>query len=306
MRITGAATALRAAGLKVVERPGWKTRDNGRELTRVRGLTVHHTAGSRNSSVEGELRVIERGRPGLPGPISQFMVARDGTWYCTAAGAANHNKVGTAGPNKGYGNSYLIGVECQHAGASEPWTDRQYDSLVAGVAALAKRYGFTTSTIAGHKEHQPGEKVDPSFSMNRFRSDVAQAMKPPPPPPTPPPAPQEDFMASIEELMNFNLGAHYGQPNQTFGGAVYTGLVRDGYLANVFAPAVLAALQAVGDGIAVTQQMIAAGEAADAAVAEDLRARIEAATAELRAAVAGIPEAVEAELADIDEPPAQQ
>lgn len=175
MRITDAASVLRAAGLKVVERPGWKSRDNGRDLRSVRGLTVHHTAGSRNSSVEGELRVIENGRPGLSGPISQFMVARDGTWYCTAAGAANHNKVGWAGPNKGYGNSDLIGVECQHSGAGEPWGPAQYDSLVEGVAALARRYGFPAGRVGGHKEHQPGEKVDPSFSMSQFRSNVGRA-----------------------------------------------------------------------------------------------------------------------------------
>lgn len=178
MRLTKAApTALRAAGLRVVELSGWLTRDNGDDFTTLRGLTVHHTAGSRNSSVEGELNVLVNGRPGLSGPISQFMVARDGTWYCVAAGAANHNKPGFGGPNQGYGNRQLIGVECQHSGSAEPWTDVQYNSVVTGVAALALEYGFSADRVAGHKEHQPGEKVDPSFNMSAFRSNVERRME---------------------------------------------------------------------------------------------------------------------------------
>lgn len=178
MRLTAAApAALREAGLRVVELAGWLNRDNGNDFTTLRGLTVHHTAGSRNSSVEGELNVLVNGRPGLSGPISQFMVARDGTWYCVAAGSANHNKKGFAGPNEGYGNSQLIGVECQHSGGTEPWTAVQYNSVVTGVAALALEYGFPVEHIAGHKEHQPGEKTDPSFSMSAFRDNVENRME---------------------------------------------------------------------------------------------------------------------------------
>lgn len=178
MRLTAAApAALRAAGLRVVELAGWLGRDNGNDFSTLRGLTVHHTAGSRNSSVDGELNVLVNGRPGLSGPISQFMVSRDGTWYCVAAGSANHNKKGFAGPNEGYGNSHLIGVECQHSGGSEPWTAVQYNSVVTGVAALALEYGFPVSHIAGHKEHQPGEKTDPSFSMSAFRDNVEDRME---------------------------------------------------------------------------------------------------------------------------------
>lgn len=183
MRVTNAANVLRAAGLKVIEVKGWKGRDNGSEFSTIRGLTVHHTAGSLHSSVDGELKVLIDGRPGLSGPISQFFVSRDGTWYCVADGCANHNKIGTAGPNRGFGNRHLIGVECQHSGGNEPWEKVQYDSVVKGVAALSKAYGFTTSTIAGHKEHQPGEKVDPSFSMPEFRTHVYRVLNAPPAPP---------------------------------------------------------------------------------------------------------------------------
>lgn len=177
MRVTGAAAALRSAGLRVVELAGWRGRDNGYELASVRGLTVHHTAGSMTSSVEGELGVLVNGRPGLPGPISQFMVGRDGTWYCVAAGAANHNKIGTGGPNAGLGNRNLLGVECQHHGSPEPWSGLQYEAVVTGVAALAVAYGFPAGRVAGHKEHQPGEKVDPSFPMGPFRARVADVME---------------------------------------------------------------------------------------------------------------------------------
>jgi hypothetical protein len=175
MRYTWLAEVLRDAGLTVHEVSGWKTRGSN-SFGPVRGITCHHTAGSRNSSDEGELNVLINGRPGLPGPISQLYLSRSGEWWTVAAGHCNHNLTGWAGPNKGYGNDSLLGIEAQHSGGDEPWTARQYDSYVRGVHALvhhnASGWSVSVDRVAGHKEHQPGAKSDPTFSMPGFRADV--------------------------------------------------------------------------------------------------------------------------------------
>ena len=171
MRLLWLPDVLRDAGLTVHEVAGWRTRGSD-SWGPIRGITIHETRGSRTSTDAGEISVLVNGRPGLSGPIAQLYLSRTGAWHVVASGRANHNKVGWAGPNKGYGNSNLLGIEAQHA-AGEPWTDRQYDSYVRGVAALVRRLGIPVSRVAGHKEHQPGEKSDPSIDMDKFRARVA-------------------------------------------------------------------------------------------------------------------------------------
>lgn len=180
MRALWLAQVLRGAGLTVHEVSGWKTR--GKDTWGpVRGITCHHTAGSRNSTVEGEIRVLLEGSTSAPPPIAQLFLARNGDWHVVASGACNHNKVGWGGPNEGYGNDALLGIEAQHSGGSEPWTDQQYRSYVRGVAALVRHeasgWNVTVSRVAGHKEHQPGAKTDPTFSMPQFRTDVAAMVR---------------------------------------------------------------------------------------------------------------------------------
>jgi hypothetical protein len=175
MRVLWLPTVLRAAGLTVHEVAGWKTR-GADSFGPVRGITCHHTAGSRTSSDAGEIGVLVNGRVGLSGPIAQLYLSRSGDWHVVASGHCNHNLVGWAGPNEGYGNDSLLGIEAQHSGDGEPWTARQYDSYVRGVAALVRHeasgWAVTVGRVAGHKEHQPGAKSDPSFDMTAFRARV--------------------------------------------------------------------------------------------------------------------------------------
>ncbi len=175
MRYLWLPAVLRAAGLTVHEVPGWRTR-GADSFGPVRGITCHHTAGSRTSSDAGEIGVLVNGRPGLSGPIAQLYLSRSGDWHVVASGHCNHNLVGWGGPNEGYGNDSLLGIEAQHSGEGEPWTARQYDSYVRGVAALVRHeapgWDVTVARVAGHKEHQPGAKTDPSFDMTDFRARV--------------------------------------------------------------------------------------------------------------------------------------
>lgn len=180
MRYTWLASVLRDAGLTVNEVDGWKTR-GADTFGPVRGITCHHTAGSRTSSDAGEIRVLLNGSASAPPPIAQLYLSRSGQWWVVAAGACNHNKVGWGGPNQGYGNDALLGIEAQHSGAGEPWTPVQYNSYVRGVAALVRHeasgWDVSVNRVAGHKEHQPGAKSDPTFNMDTFRADVRREIE---------------------------------------------------------------------------------------------------------------------------------
>jgi len=153
-RLTWLADDLRKAGVKVVEVNGWKTR--GSETFNPVGVTWHATAGSRKATAQGEVNVILNGSNTAPPPIAQIMLWRDGTAYICAAGRCNHNKVGWAGPNKGLGNTSLLGIEMANSNDGEPWPDVQLEAARKITAAIFKRFGTDPrKRLAAHFEHQP-------------------------------------------------------------------------------------------------------------------------------------------------------
>lgn len=153
-RLTWLADELRKAGLRVVEVPGWETR--GSSDFHPEGMTWHATAGSRHGTPQDETRVILNGSSTAPPPIAQLMLWRDGTVYVCAAGRCNHNKVGWDGPNKGLGNSRLLGIEMANDNRGEPWPAVQLDAARRATAAILKRLGADPMRrLAAHYEHQP-------------------------------------------------------------------------------------------------------------------------------------------------------
>lgn len=170
---------LRAAGLTVVEVPGWERL--GSSDWNPTGGIVHATADGAAANPVADARddaaaiaVIRNGRPGLPGPIANAYQARDGRWHAIASGRCNTALVGTAGPLKGLGNSRLLGIEHENDNRGEPWPSVQYESAVRGWAAICRRLGWPASRLAGHKEHDPRRKSDPKgIDMGQFRARVA-------------------------------------------------------------------------------------------------------------------------------------
>lgn len=173
MRLLWLPQVLRSAGLTVVEVSGWQTR--GGETFEPRGTIAHATAGSRTSTDKDELNVLLNGSSSAPPPIAQLMLSRSGVWYVVASGRCNHVLTGWGGPHSGYGNTYLIGIEAMNDNRGEPWSSDQLNSYARGVRAIHDRMGWPASRCAGHKEHQPGAKTDPTFDMNEFRSLVSGA-----------------------------------------------------------------------------------------------------------------------------------
>lgn len=185
-RQTWLASELRAAGLNVVEVAGWRTR--GSETFYPIGVQWHATAGSRNGTAAGEVRVILNGSTSAPPPIAQLMVWRDGTIYVCAAGRCNHNKVGWDGPNKGLGNTDLLGIEMANDNKGEAWSPEQMNAARLATAVIFRKIGTDPrQRLSGHYEHQPyatrppGErstKSDPyGVKMSNERATVATLLR---------------------------------------------------------------------------------------------------------------------------------
>jgi peptidoglycan hydrolase-like protein with peptidoglycan-binding domain len=143
------------------------------------------------------LNTLINGRPGLPGPLAQLGLGRDGTYYVIAAGKANHAGVGSF-QGVTTGNTSFIGIEAENTGLDNdlPWPEVQMDAYRHGVAAILKHIGRAAEFCAGHKEYAlpKGRKPDPRFDMDAFRSSItaiisgAAAAAPKPIPKSEPPA----------------------------------------------------------------------------------------------------------------------
>lgn len=173
MMLTDLADVLRAAGLNVAEAPGWKTRGKA-WAAKPKGFLAHHTAGGTN--VPATVSLVNNGRSDLPGPLSQFVLTKDGTVHVCAAGRANH---AGAGEWRGItsGNASMLGCEAMNRGDNvDPWTPEQMRAYALLAATCAKHYGFGVEMVAGHKEYAPRRKIDPTFDMAAFRKTVSALM----------------------------------------------------------------------------------------------------------------------------------
>lgn len=183
--------AYRAEGITdIVIMPGAKTHnrddETGRTFGPVHGVTIHHTAGVSS----GMASVIYNGVAGLPGPLAQDFLAKDGKLYVVGHGRCNHAGSVTeavrtaiiaesAPGNERYvssetvdGNDFLYGLEIENKGdGKDPYPARQYDVAVRWAAAHLRHHGWSANSAWGHKEIT-GRKIDPSFSMNTFRANV--------------------------------------------------------------------------------------------------------------------------------------
>lgn len=184
--------ALRAEGVRVVERPGWRTHNRNHKgpWGPVNGVMIHHTVTSGTSNTVG---IVERGYAGLPGPLCHGMIAKDGTVHLIGHGRTNHAGRGdgdvlraviaerslpAANEANTDGNTHFYGFECENRGdGADPWPPAQLEAIERASAALCRVHGWSAASVIGHKEWQPG-KVDPKgFSMDWLRKRVATRLK---------------------------------------------------------------------------------------------------------------------------------
>lgn len=176
MYLTDLPEALKALpGLTVKYISGWQERGHG-EMSAVRGIICHHTAGPATGELPS-LGTVMYGRPDLAGPLAQLMLGRSGTVYVVAAGLCWHAGAGSyAGL---HGNSDCIGIEAESAGTGD-WTAEQLAAYPLLCATLVDYYGLSSACVIAHREWAPTRKVDPTgIAMPEFRDRIADILVPP-------------------------------------------------------------------------------------------------------------------------------
>ncbi|MGY4305161.1 hypothetical protein ACVIJ6_002404 [Bradyrhizobium sp. USDA 4369] len=174
--LTWLAEVLRSAGLSVTEQPGWLNRGRG-SVGPLKGVMCHHTAGPRFGNMPS-LSIITNGRPDMPGPLAQLALGRDGTFFAIAAGRASHAGSGMW-QGISTGNESFLGIQAENSGGpDDAWPAEQMQAYQRGVAAILRKIGADAIMCCGHKEYAlpPGRKDDPSFDMEKFRTDVARIL----------------------------------------------------------------------------------------------------------------------------------
>jgi hypothetical protein len=163
---------------------------------------VHHTG----SDSADQRTLLYNGTAALPGPLSQFGIAQDGTVWLIGWGRANHAGNGDDDvlsaviaekdiPNDDEsntdGNARFYGVEIWYSG-SHPMTDAQYRSLLKLSAAVCDFHSWGERSVIGHGEWGSPGKWDPGFApgrmmdMDAVRADVKTALEPAKPAPAQP------------------------------------------------------------------------------------------------------------------------
>jgi hypothetical protein len=203
------AQILRDAGLKVVEIPGWTTRGRPESTGGFApvGVLNHHTGASALGRAVAWVMEYVRwmffiGRPsdGLPPPLCNMALGRDGTVYLGAAGRANHaGKARARGTvAAGDGNRLYVGVEWLLSG-TEAIPQVMYDAgVLLNKVLITKILKTSVGTVAAHYETSVTGKWDIGdpdgveyrghrvMNMAKFRTDVQRRAIPEPEPPKPP------------------------------------------------------------------------------------------------------------------------
>ncbi|MGW2267294.1 peptidoglycan-binding protein [Streptomyces koyangensis] len=181
--------ALKNEGVTVAEHSGWRTHNRNHKGAwgPVNGVVIHHTAGTNS------LSFVYTGNAALPGPLCHSHLSKSGTVTMIGNGRANHAgsfaknafdamvaessthpRPDSAEPIDA--NSRTYGLEIENLGnGKDSYPSAQYQAAVRWAAAICRFHGWTAHSVIGHGEGTR-RKVDPSFSMDKFRADVAKQL----------------------------------------------------------------------------------------------------------------------------------
>lgn len=208
--------AYRAEGItKIVIMPGAKTHnrddETGKAFGPVYGVAIHHTAADWDNDEDGA-QFCYRGTASLPGPLCSDYLGEDGTLYVIGHGRTNHAGTTTqavkdsllagrkpnlndrnVGAENVDANDFFFGLEIENRGdGKDPYEPAQYDVAVRWACAHIRFYraqGWDENNAWGHKEIT-GRKIDPSFSMDKYRADVKARLE----------GEEEDVALSAEDI----------------------------------------------------------------------------------------------------------
>jgi len=150
-------SALKHAGLGVVEQGKWRTHNRNRygNWGPVNGVMIHHTG-----PYSSEADMVELCRVGyhdLPGPLCHGVIDRSGTIHLVGYGRTNHAGMGdtdvllsviaekTSLPRDNEadtdGNRHFYGFECINTG-HQAWPSAQLDAMARAAAAVCRAHGW--------------------------------------------------------------------------------------------------------------------------------------------------------------------
>lgn len=157
---------LRAVGIDVYERPGWRTNQPLGPLQGLRAYYWHHDASPPGPS-PGAWDWITSSYDAA-NPSAQTWLSYDGQWRFVGSGVAYHAGV-TANSSDW---NHTVGLETDHT-VNEGYTKHQLDVIHRGFAAIAKHEGRGADFVTFHKvEARPiGRKTDPYLSIGRSPDD---------------------------------------------------------------------------------------------------------------------------------------
>ncbi len=177
--------------MKLVDAPNKKTSGKPMRAGGPLGIVVHHTASSKKSKDENVIQMCIRGVNKVPGPLYHYLISADGTVWQIAGENVKANHAGRGNnsvldgiikgvPVKGKAttagrisaNSSLVGVSLINDGLGQKIPQSQYDACVDICTYLCDKHGINPlSGVIGHSEWT-SRKVDPTFDMNDFRTQV--------------------------------------------------------------------------------------------------------------------------------------
>lgn len=145
------------------------------------------------SGTEATVRICRDGYPELPGPLCHGVIGKDGRIHLVGYGRTNHAGLGDDDVLRAVvaerrlppdneantdGNRHFYGFECENLGdGKDPWPDGQLEAVEKAAAAVCRHHGWTSRSVIGHKEWQPG-KVDPrGFTMESMRTRIHDRLK---------------------------------------------------------------------------------------------------------------------------------
>ncbi|MEU4727052.1 MULTISPECIES: N-acetylmuramoyl-L-alanine amidase [unclassified Streptomyces] len=183
--------ALRNEGLTVVEVGAWRTHNRNHKgpWGPVHGVMIHHTV---THGTPHTVQLCREGHEGLPGPLCHGVIAKDGRVHLVGYGRANHAGAGDSDvlaaviaerrlpPDNEAdtdGNRHFYGFECENLGdGKDPWPAVQLEAITRAAAAVCRVHAWTSRSVIGHLEWQPG-KIDPKgFTMNSLRARIAERL----------------------------------------------------------------------------------------------------------------------------------
>ncbi|MFD5577291.1 N-acetylmuramoyl-L-alanine amidase [Streptomyces pseudogriseolus] len=229
--------ALHNEGLIVVEVGDWRdhNRNSKGPWGPVHGVMIHHTV---TKGSKATVDICRKGYSGLPGPLCNGVITKDGRVHLVGYGRANHAGLGdpdvlaaviaeralpTDNEATVDGNRHFYGFECENLGdGKDPWPDAQVEAIVRVGTALCRHHGWDEESVIRHLDWQPG-KVDPrGLDWADIKKRIAKRLgtKQPAAPATRPPTKPQRPVVDLSQL----VAAARANPRATGQPVTYAGV----------------------------------------------------------------------------------